>query len=184
MAAAAGGSQLLYLRARPPARPVSPRCCGRGCHSSTSVLPPFPSASAEMFLGGFQGRAQSLMLFDQYMFSLSCREAGGLELRRSWGVGRCSWSLSIWGPSPLCVCQSAHRTLVSAQEMATDTMTRPRDRSESHSEGVTGQRQEPGPGSGDLTHSSCVLSGLGVGSGGGLGIPLLTLPGVAVPRGP
>ena len=47
-----------------------------------------------------------------------------------------------------------------------------------------GQLQEPGPGSRDLTHSSCVLSGLRVGRGGGLGIPLLTLPGVAVPWGP
>lgn len=55
---------------------------------------------------------------------------------------------------------------------------------QSHSEGVTGQRQEPGPGSGDLTHSSRVLSGLRVGSRVGLGIPLLTLPGVAVPWGP
>lgn len=166
--------------------PVSPGCCGRGCRSRTCILPPLPSASAQIFFWGggmFRGRAQSLMLFDQHVFSL--------ELQRGWRAGAkgkgeasCSWSLSVWEPGPLCVRQSAHRTLVSAQEMATDTMTRPRDHSQSHSEGVTGQRQEPGPGSGDLTHSSCVLSGLRVGSRGGLGIPLLTLPGVAVPWGP
>lgn len=75
-----------YALGRLPA-PSLPDAAG----GAAAPTPPFSLLSRlppqRYFLGGFQGRAQSLMLFDQYMFSLSCREAGGLELRRSGGGG-------------------------------------------------------------------------------------------------
>lgn len=76
------------------------------------------------------------------------------------------WSLSVWGPGPP-LCASAHQTLVSAQEVATDIITRSCDCSKSHSEEVTGQGQEPSQGTRDLTHNYCMLLGLGAGSGEG-----------------
>lgn len=111
------------------------------------------------------------MLFDQHVFSLSCRGGWRMELRSE--GGQLLMVSERLGLGPLCVRQSAHRTLVSAQEMATDTMTRPRDHSVTR-RGVIGQRQEPGPRLRGPDSTAPVACGSEGGEQSGAGIPLLT----------
>lgn len=70
------------------------------------------------------------------------------------------------GASPP-LCAPAHRTLVTAQEVAIDIITRSCDCSKSHSDGVMGLGQEPSQDTGDLTHNYCVLLDLEAGNAEG-----------------
>lgn len=72
--------QLLYLHARPPACLVS-QMLREGLPLQNPPFSLLCCPPQQRFLGWFRGRAQSLMFFD-HVFSLSHREAKGLELRR------------------------------------------------------------------------------------------------------
>ena len=74
--------------------------------------------------------------------------------------------MNVWGPDPV-LHALTHRTLVTVQEISTDSIMRSYDCFKSQSKGVMGLGQELGPGTGDLTHNYSVLLNLGAGSGKG-----------------
>lgn len=98
-----------------------------------AVLPPSPSTSAEIPVGGCFGERQSRILLDRHVLQRS--DGLGLRIRGLFTVVKCS------RPGPA-LCASAHPALMTAQEGATDTVTRSCDGSKSHSQGVTGLGQE------------------------------------------